>query len=185
MKRLGALLFALFAISAHAQDQRISFKGIALGATKAEYIAAFPDFVCKEDSCAWQPYFCANRGGDACLTRNEWAGVVPNGVLSEFTDGKLSSVSIFFTAKAYSQVASAARERYGAPAIDQRLPFQTKGGGKFNNRHMGWMRADTHLNLVLYTRDLDESTAIIQTRAASEAFGNEMKARAKANAANM
>ena len=174
MKRLvaGVVAGMVWGHVACAQDDVIGFKAARLGASVAEFQAAFPDFECKPSGpCVFdRERHCVRKtagpiDGAACQTRNTWAGVNVVRVFASFETGVLKRVLITFRPSDLDQIVLAARERWGAPVSDETSEIQNRMGARFTNRELRWERGGVSLMVRRYGRQVDEGSAFIVSRA--------------------
>lgn len=153
MRPAHGLLYALLtaALPVAAQDAPITFKGIAMGATQAEYRDNFPHQQCAATTCFYHRDMCiqASRNGGhvpdadaarACRNRYSFGGVTPRAVNATFRDGRLVQVYFQISPRDFDAFTAAARGRIGAPSSTSEPLLRTPGGAPLENRIEMWIR---------------------------------------------
>jgi len=185
MKRFFWALL-LPAIPLFVQAQAIDFKGVPIGATKAEFSAAHPDFHCTGNGCFVSDFATCKENpmrsaayklcSDRVNAIQTYAGVAANHLFIYFDDeGRLGAVSVSLPSASFGFVAAALESKYGAPerATEE---FKTKAGATFENSILTWRKDG---NFILAKR-LSGSTDLSSVRISSDTYASNEATKAAA-----
>jgi hypothetical protein len=142
MKRTLAIAALLCASSAFAQSSPLEFKGVSLGATRAELLEKFPAFRCDADMCIATLSVANQTNG-----LEDFGGVRPTGYLVNLDGDKVAAVSIIFDSDMYPLLLAALSEKYGKPTSTQIKAVTNHAGAKFKSRSARWVRKDGNASL--------------------------------------
>ena len=65
-------------------------------------------------------------------------GDLPAVIDLSFLDDKFIYARIFFKSKDFRLIEAAFKEKYGPPSSEESIPMQTRGGARFENKHIRW-----------------------------------------------
>jgi len=159
LNRKGVVLamLALAPTSALSQE-RIEFKGVPLGSTRAEFVQKNPMFNCRATSkscslngldasqhCKLRMYESGARDSnfpmDECLSSVKTSatyGNQPAYLFATFREDVLSGGSALIEPSSFDSIADAIVVRYGQPVTAKNETVQNRAGAKFENRQMEW-----------------------------------------------
>jgi len=170
--RISAALLLVAATTTSGQAPSLTYKGIALGASQAEYKARFPHQMCTDTRCSFLPEMCTRSGAPlnvenfrACRNSNTFGGVFPSFVSAEFRDGQLIMLMFSFTPSEFDALTEAVKERLGASTSSRDFTVRNRIGTAFDNREQIWERPDIILRVVRYGSNLERGSAMLTTRA--------------------
>lgn len=192
---LAAAAVFMAIAGAHAQSPGggVTYKGLALGATKAEFSAKFPDFACKPDWCDYESRRCAGSLGgtskeavDAyrervrgCADRNSLGGAWVESATAYFRGDQVYKITFSMGSSHVENLIKSARERYGAPSSIDEAPFRTKGGASFPNMAATWEGGGAQLYARVNSGKMGDGFAMLVTleelRRAAEARKDNVK----------
>lgn len=179
----GLLIVAGAAVA----QEPLTFKGLELGADKAQVLAVLPNSDCRGDSCYWRAQNCK---GDTdarieCAKGMSYGGVFPLWTAATFRDGKLATVMVMIKSEAFESLAEAMTQRFGKPDFDQSEIVQNRMGASFDQRGVSWMRGDVSLRLKKRSNKIDEGSVFFVSRQYIEESAAERKAATKAKAKDL
>lgn len=137
--------FAFIAAQAHAQTQdALGYKGVPLGADRAELLARFPALECRAPNPKWSdadevcnPMLCP---GEACITAwnslHSYGGERVEGVKFDIIAGKVEGFAIQFPWTSWGRVRDAAKAAYG-DGFEEVQQMQGARGVPFPSRIWG------------------------------------------------
>jgi len=173
-KIFAALVLLLGSLDAAGQEVPFGFGAVGLGASVAEYQAAYPGHDCPLSSmCFFTVSTCIqNRQDiDSCMLRNRWANLPSKSayesVYATFKDGRVVRVTIGFAPADFDLFVQEVQSRYGPAARVSRSEFSTRSGPLQNEEHV-WERGENRLVLLKHIQ-FDISRMVMQSRESHEA----------------
>ncbi|MCD6663494.1 MAG: hypothetical protein LT082_08850 [Comamonas sp.] len=179
MKFRTAFMTALLAFGltqAFAADpESLSYKGVLLGASVAEFQEKLPDYQCRESHCTFSKDACNgaltsvskavvdayNARSDACKERTSFGGALVTNGSASFLDGRFAKLVLTIPTPHMEVLLAAVMQRYGNPTVSNDAPFVNGLGAQFPNWQKTWTIGDDHLTLVLRGGRLDEGGAVL------------------------
>lgn len=193
MNKWWSLWLAVLPFAAWSQSDDITYKGVPLGASIAEYKRKLPDQQCSGTSCMYSQDEClyskdGKRGVPsvaeiaACYERNSFGGVRVMRAHADFRDGRLVEVRFTIHADSFDPLTRAARERLGEPTKVIDRAVQTPGGVTLQNREMIWERPSMVLIVDRYGLTTDRGNVVLATPQEGNRKLEEYEARKKKGA---
>ena len=189
MKLGVAIAVLLLAAGISRADEPLSFKGFELGAPQDTFLSAFPrPNNCKgaapsSQLCVWLPASDCRDERSQCFQQINYGGVVPNGLLVDFVEGRLASVRLYFRSSEFRKLKDALVLRFGAPADSKTEVVQNRMGATFNNDRLLWLRQETLLSIRERAGKVDEGVVMLTSKSfmerRKEQDSGDLKARAK------
>jgi len=181
------------------QSDDLTYKGVPLGASVAEYKAKLPDQSChKKGDLEWCFYeyeqctYSKERGKTymrlpvndimACRARNSFGGLSTINAQAEFPDGKLSFIRFTIESSSFESLAAAATEKLGNPTSVINSTVQTRSGAKFENSQMTWVRTSMVFTATKYSETIDKGYAVLTTPQEHKRKLEELETRTKKGA---
>lgn len=165
-------VFALWTLVGYAEE-RIDFKGVALGSSEQELLKQHPEFKCNG---------AGKRPGGAdriCLAIKDsgatYAGVSADINLLYYSDS-LEYVLVYFSSDKYLDIHEALIAKYGAPTLEEKQQVTNRMGAVFEDVTSQWKRSGTILQLSKYVGKISTSNVTISTETGLD---NTLKARKK------
>jgi hypothetical protein len=135
----GPLLLALVSSPvAFAAGIRIDFRGVPLGSTEREFVAATPGIHCSDRAVAER-----ELGDRSCYSADDkavlaYAGIQAKSLTAHFYRDRLSSILVSISPDQFKQVTDALRVKFGPPTSDHSRPFKMPRGLVGKDRVIVW-----------------------------------------------
>lgn len=187
---LLSVALAIGTSAALAQEQAITYKGLSLGVSQAEYKSKFPHQDCLNSTCyyTWDMCFAARYNGGviapsavttACRASYTFGGMSPRTVTASFHEDKLVEIRFAFPTSNFDTLSAALTERLGSPDSARDFTTQNRMGAKFPNREEIWNRPTFVLRI---TRTPDSGFATLADPADLARHAAEVEKRKSAGA---
>ena len=155
-------------IASPAHGEPLAFKGFALGGSRAEFLARFPDFRCTAHICSFSPGISCSGTTPAardCVLRNTYGGIVPVSITAIFHEELLDAVMVSYSPKHFEVLAEAATERFGPPKTTEEERLRTQLGVEYLNITHTWAWTEGMLRVSRFGRTIDQGTVSITSAA--------------------
>lgn len=195
MTKWWSLWLAVLPFVAWPQTDDITYKGVRLGASMAEYKKNLPDHQCLTvNSCMFQrdvdcKYLKDGRGSlmtglqlQECFQRNTFGGVNVITAFADFREGKLVAIRFTISVGGFDLLTGAAKERLGEPTKVIDRTVQTRAGATFENREMIWERPNMVLSVERYGSTINNGSARLITPQERDRILTEYEAQKKQGA---
>ena len=170
----------------------LEFKGVPLGATQAELLAAHPGFRCMADKddaeiticmisprCYQSSYSAKQECEREFSARNTFGGEPNKFIMATMWLGKLHAVAVKIEPESYDRLARALAAKYGTPE-ETREPITTRAGVSYENALARWSFPDGFIRLRRFSGRIDEGLATIMSREMAERAAARRKAASNA-----
>jgi hypothetical protein len=169
--------------AAQDSDNMITYKGLALGATKDEFAARFPDWSCRETYCrfswdaCWNDAYRKKLDTSGCHERNSLGGAGIESATASFRDDKLQSIFFSLKSENVDRLIKAVSARYGAPTRVDDEPFVTRAGVSHANVLATWEQPGLWFSSRRHSGSLGSGYASLKTSEQLARDLEELKAR--------
>ncbi len=196
MKRAGILALLLLPCGVVAAQPPLEFKGVPIGATKAELLATLPGFKCNGQFCFWflqlepdrvcKPLSDMSDRNRKCREQAILTSRFGPGATKDYTvrivEDRVASVAITIYETSFDITVAALTEKYGRPTVDETSTVQNRAGATFDNRRVAWKRPDGAIIAQQRSTSVDESVVHMTTHAAADVAAKERANEAKSGA---
>lgn len=145
-------------------------KGLKIGSTEADVLAASPDATCKESMLSGSPT-------RLCIGDVSFAGA-PATVFVTFMAGQADYVSVTFPSKTWPVVREAINAKYPTGSTTTSSVVQNRMGASFDQQEIVWVAGDVTMRAAKRSNDLTEGVVellsqrgMVERAKAAEAAG--------------
>lgn len=162
---MKGLIFALALFVAGPAMAEYEIRGVGIGATEAEVLAAHPEARCRKVTEAIADSLCSYRG--------RYGGVSAL-LLFRFLGDQVSGVSAVFDSSEFEGVRQAMEARYGKGDASHSIASNAMGA-TFDNHAYEWRSGDQTLKVEQRSPNLTTSTASLNSEAARLEVGRRVQ----------
>lgn len=162
---MKGLLFALALFVAGPAMAEYEIRGVGIGATQADVMAAHPDAMCREVNETIADSICSYRsryGGASAL------------LIFRFLGDRVSGISAVFDSSEFEGVRQAMETRYGKGEASHSI-VRNAMGATFDNHVYEWRSGDHILKIEQRSPNLTTSTASLNSDAARMEVGRRVQ----------
>lgn len=181
------LTFGISAMASLAWSQpsdAVTYKGVALGASLAEYKEKLPDHRCYSADCDFSIKLCVSERPvpGECSSRNSFGGARIERATAKFREAQLAYVLLMTASREISPLIDVLRERLGPPTKLSEEPFKTRGGLTAENVEAIWETPSMHLKVRRHGTSLGEGIVVLTTPTELAALAQDRAAKVKQGA---
>lgn len=182
MKYIIFLACILILFDANAQED-LSYKGVALGDSKATFMQRLPHYDCSGLGCSFnldrcygssvgimndEVYESYKKKGRECIEGTSFGGTTVEHGYASFIDGKLSKLTLTTQTSNMEMLSAVLEEKFGQPASVDRTPVKTRAGTTFQNWVKTWNSQKGVMLVSLHGSSIDEGIIVLMSHEAEQ-----------------